>query len=121
MTERSHTDPFDRTVRHARVRVGFGLDTSGSGGEQWIVADRDLDRGQEPTGKRGPVNIGYRLPWEGQPGYVVILPPRLLSANPWYGRYEGSVRLRPLDLKTTAISVGYPGMCTPNTRTFPLY
>ena len=33
------------------------------------------------------------------------------SADPWYYRYEGSVRLRSFDLKTTAISVGHPGTC----------
>ena len=38
MTKRARTDPIDRTIRHARVRVGIGLDTSGSGGEQWTVA-----------------------------------------------------------------------------------
>ena len=34
-------------------------------------------------------------------------------------RYEGSVRLRPFDLKTTAISVGYSGMCPSVIRNLP--
>jgi len=38
------------------------------------------------------------------------------SADPWYGRYEGSVRLRSFDLKTTTVSFGYPGTCPSNTQ-----
>ena len=32
------------------------------------------------------------------------------NTDPRRGRYEGTVRLRSFDLKTTAILVGYPGM-----------
>ena len=42
------------------------------------------------------------------------------SADPWYGRHEGSVRLRPFDLGTTAISVGCPGMCPSKTQNISL-
>ena len=59
------TDTINRTVRDARIRVGFGRDTASSGGKQRIIADRDPDRGQESTGERRPVNVGYRLSWEG--------------------------------------------------------
>lgn len=52
-------DPINRTVRDARVCVRSGLDTSGAGREQRVVANRDSGRGQEPAGQRGPVNVGY--------------------------------------------------------------
>jgi hypothetical protein len=65
LTQGSNVDTFNRTVRYARVCVGSGLDPSGSGREQRIVADRDLDLGQESTGKRRAVDIGHRLSWEG--------------------------------------------------------
>ena len=38
------------------------------------------------------------------------------NADPRHGRYEGSVRLRSFDLKTTAISVGYSGTWPSNTQ-----
>lgn len=38
------------------------------------------------------------------------------SVDPRCGRYEGTVRLRSTDFKTTTISIGYPGRLLRNLR-----